>query len=168
MDDVAGNSPPASLCFASKLFDDGAVTKDEYAKLQRPLAQDITAGVRCRNSDETDTVTLSLPGNITVEHIFARSCLEPVWKVVNTAELLERILCYIPTEDLVLSVPRVCKGFRDAVEGSSTLLRLSFLEPDFDSEVRLFPLLKYVKGFSANSGRTMNPESHCFWITLAK
>ena len=65
----------------------------------------------------------------------------PVTQVSQTAELLERILVYVPHQDLALNVPRTCKRFRDATKTSTCLRRRLFLEPDRRcSQQTLLPL----------------------------
>ena len=66
-----------------------------------------------------------IPGNVSIRNIRA----EPAWKVVNTFELLEQILSYLPAADLAFSITSVCKGFRTVVEKSPTLLKLCYRRP---------------------------------------
>lgn len=56
----------------------------------------------------------------------------PVARLFQIAEMLERILVYVPHQDLALNVSRTCKRFRDATNVSICLRHRLFLEPDYE------------------------------------
>ena len=131
---TASESMPATLTFAGQLLQDGKITKDSFELLRSALAIDLAAEARRPATGGIDHSSRVIPGNVTVE----RHPVEDVWKVFNTAELLEKILSYVPLPALVLSVPLVCRGFYRAIHDSTTLMKLSFRKPDWDASNSVF------------------------------
>ena len=127
---------PATLTFASQLLRDGKITRASFNMLRRTLALDLAAEAQRAATRDINRSRRVIPGNVTVEH----ESVEQIWKVFNTAELLEKILSYVPLADLVLSVPLVCKGFHDAVKDSPTLLKLSYRKARWDAPKSYFDL----------------------------
>jgi len=139
-----------SLAFAAKLFEDGKITEHECDVLQSFLAFDIAADARDSSAENNDRYSVPLPGNVMIKRVRPE---EPVWMVFNTAELLENILGYVTTNDVIFSIPFVCKGFRAATRESSKLLKLAYLKPDWHAaecffDIRRLPGWKSVPGIN--------------------
>lgn len=68
-----------------------------------------------------------IPNNVTIRAFNA------VHQVFNTAELLELVLSFLPPNQIIATAPRVCRGWRDAIETSLLLHRLAFRGADSDT-----------------------------------
>ncbi|KAK4498551.1 hypothetical protein PRZ48_011209 [Zasmidium cellare] len=60
--------------------------------------------------------------------------MTPQQKVFNTAELLEEVLLYLPMKDVLLD-QRVCKTWKNGIDGSIKLQKALFMRPAGEIEV---------------------------------
>jgi hypothetical protein len=82
----------------------------------------------------------SFPG-ATEEQILAARQYSAVYRVLNTAELLERILLELSPQDLLLRASLTCSDFKSAIDGSLHLRRMLFREPQLDCDFKWFHLM---------------------------
>ena len=86
---------------------------------------------------------------------------EAMSKVLNTIELLENILYYLPAESLALRARLVCKAFKHTVENSPSIQRRMFFLPDLNCDLKLLPYCLFdIKNCSTR--RAIRGKRRCF------
>lgn len=136
-----------SATLLAEMLTNGRISQQEHDELSRAMQQEF----------ERDELTLV--GSISLRHARAtEGQLHATYKVLNTPELLERILSYLPRTRLLLHGQCVCKGFKRAIESSPMLRRKMFLASKARKNGRFLPYevsepyLNYEVERSKNSG----------------
>ena len=122
-DDQRVASGPGATQLLRTVLAEGRISNDEFNIL---TTQPIDA-------IEVFTPHDHIVGQVNACGICARKQVEAISKVLNTPELLEMILLYLPPSDLLLRLEKVCTAFRSAINSSKPLLRKIFVEPDYRS-----------------------------------
>ena len=117
-----------SLDLVSSLAETGVLTDDQRDTLTTLITNDIAAARAIVNP--MDDVVVTLSGPITLSGAVSLRKFEPIWKVLNTPELLEAIFSHLAVKDLV-RLEAVCKGTGDVIEGSPVLRRMLRRVPHF-------------------------------------
>ncbi|KAK4540773.1 hypothetical protein LTR36_008850 [Oleoguttula mirabilis] len=85
-------------------------------------------------------LSFTAANGITISQIVNVSEIRAISLALNSLELLYSILDFLPNNDLLHRVPRVCKGFHAAVTSSIELRRRLFRAPDFSATPQTLPL----------------------------
>lgn len=106
-----------STSFATSLLNNGKLSAAEHQTLLTLIDRKVSTAAH------KDALPLSVIDNISISVSITHRQVEVIASVFDTAELLEAILVHLPAKSLILNIPLVCKGFRDAVQTSSKLKR---------------------------------------------
>ena len=119
----------------------------EHNRMREPINEVPSRSIRetidevaCENSD----CMIQIQGGILMYGAHGQCARNAALsRLLNVAELLEQILLWLPIEDLLLRVPRVCKVFKASVNNSISVRKQLFLEPDFAATYRVMPFRFY-------------------------
>lgn len=122
--------------FTGSLLRAGKITQHEHDTLTALITHDVSKAAH------KDALEVSVPGNITIGWSVTHRAMEAVAAVLNTAVLLKAILLTVPAADLIVGVPRVCRGFRQAIDASIRLQEKTWrpMCPDGSRSVSCFPV----------------------------
>jgi hypothetical protein len=124
----------------------GAISKKNYDRLKEAFQHErllAAQGVPC--------ACTALEGNVTVISPVTPGQLVAVYKVFNTAELLEWILASLPPFEL-LGVRGICKYFQRIVDGSPKIRKAMFRQQTFKNANLTLPPYR-VRGVACEVGQ---------------
>ena len=122
--DQSATDTMTSASFATSLLHAGKLTPADHETFLALINRDINAAPR------KDTLTLSVTDHNSIDLYITHRHAEALASVFNTAELLEAILLCVPAKNLILDIPLVCKGFREAMQTSKKLQRRMYAPLD--------------------------------------